>query len=150
MVNFAAELLTTVKELLSLNKDLIRYKYLVLSGVACVVLSNFFAIYVPVFVRQGLDDAYFTTQIFGNNRSNLLFNVILFNAIGFGVAIFIASLLKGFFMFIMRQTLIVASRRIEYDQKNELFQKYERLGEDFFRKNKVMQDHGQIYKCLKR
>jgi len=125
----------TVKELLSLNKYLIKYKHLVLSGVACVVFSNFFAIYVPVFVRQGLDDAYFTTQIFGNNRSNLLFNVILFNAIGFGVAIFIASLLKGFFMFIMRQTLIVASRRIEYDQKNELFQKYERLGEDFFRKN---------------
>ena len=124
-----------MKELLSLNKYLFKYKYLVLSGIACVIFSNFFAIYVPVFVRQGLDDAYFTSQLFGNNQSNLLFNVILFNALGFGVAIFMASLLKGVFMFIMRQTLIVASRRIEYDQKNELFQKYERLGEDFFRKN---------------
>ena len=131
--NFVSQFI--VKELLSLNKYLFKYKYLVLSGIACVVFSNFFAIYVPVFVRQGLDDAFFTSQLFGFNSSNILFKVILFNALGFGLAIFLASLLKGFFMFIMRQTLIVASRRIEYDQKNELFQKYERLGEDFFRKN---------------
>ncbi len=106
-----------------------------ITGIVCVVLSNFFAIYVPVFVRQGLDDAYFTSQLFGFNESNLLFKIILFNAIGFGSAIVIASVLKGVFMFFMRQTLVVASRRIEYDQKNELFLKYQRLGESFFRQN---------------
>jgi len=106
-----------------------------ISGIVCVVLSNFFAIYVPVFVRQGLDDAYFTSQLFGFHKSNLLFKIILFNAIGFGAAIVIASILKGVFMFFMRQTLVVASRKIEYDQKNELFLKYERLGESFYRQN---------------
>lgn len=106
-----------------------------ITGIVCVVLSNFFAIYVPVFVRQGLDDAYFTSQLFGFNESNILFKIILFNAIGFGSAIVIASVLKGVFMFFMRQTLVVASRRIEYDQKNELFLKYQRLGESFFRQN---------------
>lgn len=124
-----------MKELLSLNKYLKKYKFLILSGIACVILSNFFAIYVPVFVRQGLDDAYFNSQLFGYSKSEILFQTILFNALGFGIAIILASLLKGVFMFFMRQTLVVASREIEYDQKNELYQKYQRLGESFFREN---------------
>ncbi len=106
-----------------------------ISGIFCVILSNFFAIYVPVFVRQGLDDAFFTAQLFGFDNSKILSGVVMKNAIGFGVAILMASLLKGVFMFLMRQTLVVASRKIEFDQKNELFQKYERLGEKFYREN---------------
>ena len=101
----------------------------------CVILSNFFAIYVPVFVRQGLDDAYFNSQLFGYSQSNILYKIIMFNALGFGIAIVLASVLKGVFMFFMRQTLVVASREIEYDQKNELFLKYEKLGEDFYLEN---------------
>ena len=104
-------------------------------GILCVILSNFFAIYVPVFVRQGLDDAYFNSQLFGYSQSNILYKIIMFNALGFGIAIVLASVLKGVFMFFMRQTLVVASREIEYDQKNELFLKYEKLGEDFYREN---------------
>jgi ATP-binding cassette subfamily B multidrug efflux pump len=104
-------------------------------GILCVILSNFFAIYVPVFVRQGLDDVYFNSQLFGYSQSNILFKIIMFNALGFGIAIVLASVLKGVFMFFMRQTLVVASREIEYDQKNELFLKYEKLGENFYREN---------------
>ena len=104
-------------------------------GILCVILSNFFAIYVPVFVRQGLDDAYFNSQLFGYSQSIILYKIIMFNALGFGIAIVLASVLKGVFMFFMRQTLVVASREIEYDQKNELFLKYEKLGEDFYREN---------------
>ena len=104
-------------------------------GILCVILSNFFAIYVPVFVRQGLDDAYFNSQLFGYSQSNILYKIIMFNALGFGIAIVLASVLKGVFMFFMRQTLVVASREIEYDQKNELFLKYEKLGEDFYLEN---------------
>jgi len=124
-----------VKELLSLNKYIKKYKFLILMGIFCVILSNFFAIYVPVFVRQGLDDAYFNSQLFGYSQSNILYKIIMFNALGFGIAIVMASVLKGVFMFFMRQTLVVASREIEYDQKNELFLKYEKLGEDFYREN---------------
>jgi ATP-binding cassette subfamily B protein len=124
-----------VKELLSLNKYIKKYKLLILMGILCVILSNFFAIYVPVFVRQGLDDAYFNSQLFGYSQSNILYKIIMFNALGFGIAIVLASVLKGVFMFFMRQTLVVASREIEYDQKNELFLKYEKLGEDFYREN---------------
>jgi len=127
LVNFALELPTTVKELLSLNKYIKKYKFLIVMGILCVILSNFFAIYVPVFVRQGLDDAYFNSQLFGYSQSNILYKIIMFNALGFGIAIVLASVLKGVFMFFMRQTLVVASREIEYDQKNELFLKYEKL-----------------------
>jgi len=135
LVNFATELHTAVKELLSLNKYIKKYKFLILMGILCVILSNFFAIYVPVFVRQGLDDAYFNSQLFGYSQSNILYKIIMFNALGFGFAIVLASVFKGVFMFFMRQTLVVASREIEYDQKNELFLKYEKLGEDFYREN---------------
>jgi ATP-binding cassette, subfamily B, multidrug efflux pump len=122
-----------VSELASLNKYLFRYKWLILLGIACVVLSNLFAIYIPVFVRLGIDDALWISQNISLIENDLLYGAALKTVLGFGVAIFVASLLKGIFLFLMRQTLIVTSRNIEYDQKNEIFQKYERLSEEFYR-----------------
>ena len=49
--------------------------------------------------------------------------------------VFIAAIFKGIFLYLMRQTLIVASRNIEFDQKNELYSKYQELDETFYRKN---------------
>ena len=122
-----------MSELASLNKYLFRYKWLILLGIACVVLSNLFAIYIPVFVRLGIDDALWISQNISLIENDLLYGAALKTVLGFGVAIFVASLLKGIFLFLMRQTLIVTSRNIEYDQKNEIFQKYERLSEEFYR-----------------
>ncbi len=122
-----------VSELASLNKYLFRYKWLILLGIACVVLSNLFAIYIPVFVRLGIDDALWISQNISLIENDLLYGAALKTVLGFGVAIFVASLLKGIFLFLMRQTLIVTSRNIEYDQKNEIFQKYQRLSEEFYR-----------------
>lgn len=122
-----------VSELASLNKYLIRYKWLILLGIVCVVLSNLFAIYIPVFVRLGIDDALWISQNISLIENNLLYSASLQTVLGFGLAIVVAALLKGVFLFLMRQTLIVTSRNIEYDQKNEIFQKYERLGEEFYR-----------------
>ena len=50
-----------------------------------------------------------------------------------GVVLLIMALLRGFFMFLMRQTIIVMSRHIEYDQKNEVYQRYQKLNTDFFK-----------------
>lgn len=122
-----------MSELASLNKYLIRYKWLILLGIVCVVLSNLFAIYIPVFVRLGIDDALWISQNISLVENNLLYEAALQTVLGFGLSILAAALLKGFFLFLMRQTLIVTSRNIEYDQKNEIFQKYERLGEEFYR-----------------
>jgi len=124
-----------VSELASLNKYILRYKWLILLGIACVVLSNLFAIYIPVFVRLGIDDALWISQNISLIENNLLYAAALKTVLGFGIAILVAAILKGIFLFLMRQTLIVTSRNIEYDQKNEIFQKYELLGEEFYRNN---------------
>ncbi|HAH38210.1 MAG TPA: ABC transporter, partial [Algoriphagus sp.] len=53
----------------------------------------------------------------------------------FGVLILVMALLRGFFLFLIRQTIIIMSRRIEYDMKNEIFEKYQNLSLSFYRKN---------------
>ena len=119
----------------SINKYFKRYSLWFVGGIACVILSNVFAIYVPVFVRMGIDDALFLSKSVAVSNSNLFFNWVIWNALGFGLAIVLAAILKGLFLFLMRQLLIVTSRKIEYDQKNEIFSKYLVLGERFYRKN---------------
>ncbi len=119
----------------SLNPYLLKYKWSILIGITCVILSNIFAIYIPVYVRQAIDDVVAITQILPNSQGNILYKNILFNALGFGAMVFIAAIFKGIFLYLMRQTLIVASRNIEFDQKNELYSKYQELDETFYRKN---------------
>jgi ATP-binding cassette, subfamily B, multidrug efflux pump len=98
-----------------------------------VVLSNLFAIYVPVFVRMAIDDAVYLSKYLHLKSQDSLYASMWFPIIGFGIAVLFAAILKGIFMFFMRQTLIVTSRNIEFDQKNEIFLKYEKLGESFYR-----------------
>ena len=54
-----------------------------------------------------------------------------------GISILVLALLRGFFMFLMRQTIIVMSRHIEYDQKNEVYQHYQQLDAAYFIKEIV-------------
>lgn len=98
-----------------------------------MVLSNLFAIYVPVFVRMAIDDAVYLSKYLHLKSQDSLYASMWFPIIGFGIAVLFAAILKGIFMFFMRQTLIVTSRNIEFDQKNEIFLKYEKLGESFYR-----------------
>ncbi len=60
---------------------------------------------------------------------------ILKNVIFYSLAIIIAALIRGMFMYLMRQTIIVASRKIEYDLKNEIFYHYQTLPLKFYKKN---------------
>lgn len=124
-----------MRSLSALNKYFKRYYLWFVGGIFCVVLSNVFAIYIPVFVRMGIDDAVVLSESVPAVGSATLIKWITWNAIGFGFAILLAAILKGLFLFLMRQLLIVTSRKIEYDQKNEIFQKYLNLGESFYRKN---------------
>lgn len=124
-----------MKSLTALNKYIRKYWFSISIGIACVVLNNYFSIFIPVFVRQGIDDALMKIQLIHADQSQIISKNLIWNAIGFGVAIFLVSILKGIFLYYTRQTLIVTSRKIEFDQKNELYHKYQRLGESFFRKN---------------
>ncbi len=127
--------MSSLSPLKSLNIYLLKYRWYFLFGILCVILSNVFSIYIPVFVRQGIDDALFISRISSISNSNILYSGALMNAMGFGLAILIAAILKGVFMYFMRQLIVVNSRRIEFDQKNQLFRKYLKLDETFFRNN---------------
>lgn len=127
--------MSSLSPLKSLNVYLLKYRWYFLFGILCVILSNIFSIYIPVFVRQGIDDAMFVSRISSIPNSKILYSGALFNAMGFGLAILIAAILKGVFMYFMRQLIVVNSRRIEFDQKNQLFRKYLSLDETFFRNN---------------
>ena len=100
-----------------------------------MITSNLFAIYVPVFVRLGIDNAMSISTLLPVSSSTVLYGMFWKQVLWFGVAILIASIIKGVFMFLMRQLLIVTSRNIEFDQKNEIFRKYERLSESFYREH---------------
>ncbi|WP_372793770.1 ABC transporter ATP-binding protein [Lutibacter sp.] len=121
-----------MKALQYLNKYLIKYKYRLLIGIVITILSKVLALQVPQLIRESVNIA----EDYKNGlvpdlslvKSELLNNILLI--IG-------AALLSGFFTFLMRQTIIVTSRLIEFDLKNEIYQQYQRLSLNFYKKNKT-------------
>jgi len=110
-----------------------------LSGFFFVVLSNVFAILSPGIVRNTLDEVYKNITRYhmlartpegAALRSHVMHLVMLA-----GILMLVYALLRGIFMFFMRQTIIVMSRHIEYDQKNEIYDQYQRLSTSFYKSN---------------
>jgi ATP-binding cassette subfamily B multidrug efflux pump len=123
-----------MKRLASVNKYFIKYKWHLLSGIIFVTVSNLFAVIRPRIVRNMVDDVQFTINKYGTNKmpdvmqGNLLHQVF----IG-GMELLGLALASGIFMFFMRQTLIVMSRLIEYDQKTAIYHHYQQLHTGFFK-----------------
>ena len=121
-----------MKHLAYLNKYFAKYKYRLLLGIIITVLSKVLAIQIPSLIGNTLkvveefNKGIITDLVIVKHR--LLINILLI--IG-------AALLSGFFTFLMRQTLIVMSRFIEYDLKNEIFKQYENLSLSFYKKNRT-------------
>ena len=99
-------------------------------GTVFIIIANLFALYPAEFVRKAFDAVILNT----NTGSNSNTNVIL---IKYGGLIVLFAILKGIFMYCMRQTIIVMSRKIEYDLKNEIYQQYQALSISFYKKNKT-------------
>lgn len=120
-----------MKNLRHLNKYLLKYKWFLLLGTLFIICSNALGITVPVLVRES-----FNKVEAGLNQSSsgeeILASVFVFALMMLG-----AALVKGLFMFFMRQTVIVTSRRIEFDLKNEIFEQYQALPLAFYRRNKT-------------
>jgi ATP-binding cassette subfamily B protein len=128
-----------IRSLASLNKYLWRYRKLLISGILFVIISNFFAVVPAQIVRRALDSQVKSIAAYKANGSVSAFG-ILKTDIGETILIYSAiiiamALLKGLFMFFMRQTLIVMSRKIEYDQKNDLYHHFEKLSLAYYRRN---------------
>jgi ATP-binding cassette, subfamily B, multidrug efflux pump len=105
-----------MKALKTLNPYFWKHKILLFWGLLFIIASNFFNIYKVQFVGKSVDEL--------TKNGNLGFNrqVLIYVAIIVG-----CSLLTGFFTFMMRQTIIVASRRVEYELKNKIYRHYQEL-----------------------
>jgi len=128
-----------VKSLWRLNKYLYKYKGYLLLGIVFTLISNIFVIIPAQLVRIAIDyvvESFSFYQFFdeGNLRQEAR-GVFLNFIFIFGVLILIMALLRGFFLFLIRQTIIAMSRFIEYDLKNEIFNHYQDLPLSFYRKN---------------
>lgn len=128
-----------LKSLKHLNKYLFKYKYHLIFGFLFVAISNVFGVYAPQLVRQAFDLVNATFDQYIASKDTLQEKEIL-KAFGkstmyLGIMYLAVAVLKGVFMFFMRQTLIVMSRHIEYDLKNEIFDHYQKLDLAFYKRN---------------
>ncbi len=121
-----------MKSLQYLNKFFLKYKWRLLIGVLITVLSKILTLKIPNFVKDSLNvvEDYQLKKItdISEVKSILLNNILLIVGV---------TLLGGFFTFLMRQTIIVMSRKIEFDLKNEIYQQYQRLSIGFYKKNRT-------------
>ena len=138
-----------MKHLKALNKYFWKYRVRLTIGILFIVISNYFAVLAPQltgyiidFVQRSLPGYNVPTsrktysglvQWYINWVEGLqgapAMKIVLIS----GIVILATALIRGFFMFLMRQTIIVMSRHIEYDQKNEVYDHYQQLDATFFK-----------------
>lgn len=139
-----------MRHLASLNKYFWKYRYRFLLGVLFVVLTNYLRILSPQLTGYVVNTV---VQAIGSNQSSeivdkdlsgydiLVRNIIAsFQGLSYsdkilfaGGALLVIAIISGFFMFMMRQTIIVMSRLIEFEQKNEIYAHYQKLDADFYK-----------------
>ena len=119
-----------MKHLKYLNKFLWKYKNILFLGLIFIVITNIFAIYPAEFVRNALDEL--ILKLNAENKENLSLTLLKY-----GLLIVLFAVLKGIFLYMTRQTIIVMSRKIEFDLKNEIFDKYQKLSIGFYKQNKT-------------
>lgn len=128
-----------MKDLSYLNKYFLKYKWHLILGTIFIIISNFFGIIPAVVVRYSFDLIQQNYQIFksfeGFGMQSDIYSEFASGILLLGVVILVSSLLRGVFMFFMRQTIIVMSRHVEYDMKNEIYAHYQTLPLSFYRKN---------------
>lgn len=117
-----------MKSLRYINKYFVKYKWRFLLGILFTVISNYFGVQMPAFFSDSIDQ--FQQQIQSNEPSAYLWLALELGGIYMGF-----SLLKGFFLFLMRQTIIVMSRYIEFDLKKEIYDQYQALDQSFYKQN---------------
>ncbi len=122
----------SLKALQYLNKFFSKYKWRILTGLLITILAKLLALQVPRIIGNSFNivEDYLNNTVtdLAQVKHELLINVLII----IGVA-----LLSGFFTFLMRQTIIVTSRLIEFDLKNEIYQQYQKLSLNFYKKNRT-------------
>jgi ATP-binding cassette, subfamily B, multidrug efflux pump len=121
-----------MKELQYLNKYFIKYKYSFSLGIIITIIAQIFSLFTPKLISKSFNEI----EAFAKSKSvdssiisqELISNILLIIA---------TTIIAGFLTFLMRQTLIVMSRHIEFDLKNEVFRQYENLSLNFYKQNRT-------------
>jgi len=114
-----------------LNKYLIKYKWHLLLGSLFLLLKNVFLIEMPIVVGETINEI---TEISEGGLSANIGSLFQLGLIAAGLYI-LFSIISGFFLFLTRQTIIIMSRLIEFDLKNEIYVQYQKLSFSFYKKN---------------
>jgi len=143
-----------MRHLQSINKYFWKYRTRLFLGFLFIILSNYFRILTPQISGYVVDKVEHSISEHTGNKNvqvkdrKAKYNVLVVqfintiesantsfgeNVILCGITLLVLALLSGFFMFLMRQTIIVMSRHIEFDQKNEVFKHYQKLDTNFYR-----------------
>ena len=128
-----------MKDLAYLNKFFLKYKWRLIPGVIFVIIANLFAVLPAQVIRTTFNlvsDNIAIYRLFsGFERQTIVLQLFGYSVLFFGVVVLLLALIRGIFIFFMRQTIILMSRHIEYDLKNEIYSHYQSLSLAFFRKN---------------
>ena len=121
-----------MKELKYLNKYFFKYRYRLILGIITTIIARIFSLFTPRLINKSL------TTVEEYSKGNITDVAFVKNDLLMNILMIIgAVILSGFFTFVMRQTIIVMSRYIEFDLKNEIFQQYENLTQRFYKKNRT-------------
>ena len=144
-----------MKHLAYLNKFFYKYRWRLIPGVLFVIISNVFGVLPAQVVRIAFNLVTENIGIFqlfeGFGRQSIISGIFGSSLALFGVLVLVLSLLRGLFLFFMRQTIILMSRHIEFDQKNEIYTHYQALSLAFYRRhntgdlmNRVTEDVSRV------
>ena len=121
-----------MKELRYLNKYFVKYKYSFLLGIIFTIIAQIFMLFTPKLISKSFKviEAFAKDKTVSKSviHEELISNILLIIA---------TTIIAGFLTFLMRQTLIVMSRHIEFDLKNEVFRQYENLSQNFYKQNRT-------------
>lgn len=121
-----------MKELQHLNKYFLKYKSRLIIGIAITIISKLFTVFVPRLIGSTIDIV--NAQTKNPNRDISIFKGELLTNI---LLIVGTAIIAGVLTFLMRQTIINVSRFIEFDLKNEIYQQYQKLSLNFYKKNRT-------------
>src|SRR6195952_634385 len=144
-----------MKDLAYLNKFLYKYRWRLIPGILFVIISNIFSVLPAQVIRVAFDlvtENIGVYQLFsGFNRQQIIYDIFGSGLMLFGGLVLLLALIRGLFLFLMRQTIILMSRHIEYDLKNEIYNHYQLLSLAFYRRhntgdlmNRVTEDVSRV------
>jgi ATP-binding cassette subfamily B multidrug efflux pump len=144
-----------MKSLAYLNKFFYKYRWRLIPGVLFVIISNLFGVLTASVIRIAFDLVNENISLYrlfsGYNRQLIIYEIFGYSMLLFGGIVLALALIRGLFLFLMRQTIILMSRHIEYDLKNEIYNHYQLLSLAFYRRhntgdlmNRVTEDVSRV------